>query len=51
MDNTNFDAALGYFYMREIVDFIRIYVANYDMEKLHQIRKKYLEEITRYFQA
>jgi hypothetical protein len=45
LENRNFDAAIGFVYMKEIVDFIRIY-ANTDISRLKHIREKYLEEIS-----
>lgn len=47
IDNSNFDAALGFIYLKEIMDFIRIYTKNPDINRLHGIRNKYLEEIKR----
>jgi hypothetical protein len=47
IDNSNFDAALGFIYLKEIMDFIRIYTKNPDIKRLQGIRNKYLEEIKR----
>ena len=45
LDNRNFDAALGFIYHKNILDLIRIYTKNPDVNRLLQIREKYLEEI------
>jgi hypothetical protein len=44
LENRNFDAAIGFVYLKEIMDFVRIYAAT-DVSRLKIIRKKYLEEI------
>jgi hypothetical protein len=49
IDNSNFDAALGSFYFRDIVEFIRIYAKNLDMERLMIIRNKYIDALEKYF--
>jgi hypothetical protein len=46
MENRNFDAALGWIYLKEMIDFVRIY-AKTDTERLKSIREKYLDEIHR----
>lgn len=45
MDNSNFDCALGFVYLKTIMEFVRIYAKNMDSTRLNQIRNKYLEEI------
>ena len=48
MDDSNFDAAQGLFYRRgSIVDVVRIYAHNIDLNKLEDIRSRYLKEISR----
>ncbi len=47
LDNSNFDAALAFVYLRNIVEFIRIYAKNPSLSRLQGIRDKYLEEIVR----
>ena len=49
IDYTNFDAALGAIYLRDLTDVIRIYAKDWDHEKLRQVRDKYLNEIQKYF--
>ena len=47
MGDSNFDAAQGLFYRRgNIVDLVRIY-ADIDINKLEDIRSRYLKEISR----
>lgn len=46
LENRNFDAAMGYVYLTEWFDFVRIY-ARMDPGRLRIIREKYLEEIDR----
>jgi hypothetical protein len=45
LDNSNFDCALGFIYLKTIMEFVRIYGKNIDTMRLQQIRNKYLEEI------
>jgi hypothetical protein len=45
MEFSNFDAAPGAVYFREILDVIRIYGKELDLDKLKQLRQKYLAEI------
>lgn len=45
LDNRNFDAALGFIYQKNIIDLVRIYTKNPNVNRLQQIREKYLEEI------
>ena len=46
MDLLQFDASIGFIYDHfKAVDMIRIYTENLDIEKLKQIRKKYIERI------
>jgi hypothetical protein len=45
LENRNFDAAIGFVYLKEIVDFVRIY-AKTDISRLRIIHEKYLEEIS-----
>jgi len=47
LDNSNFDAALAFVYLSNIVEFIRIYAKNPSLSRLQGIRDKYLEEIVR----
>ena len=44
LENRNFDAAIGFIYRKEIMDFVRIY-AKTELPRLTIIREKYLEEI------
>jgi hypothetical protein len=45
LDNSNFDCASGFIYLKTIMEFIRIYAKNQDIQRLQSIREKYLEEI------
>ncbi len=45
IDNNNFDAAIGFLYIRDIIDIIRIYEKNPGTERLVALRKHYLDEI------
>ena len=45
MDNSNFDCALGFVYLKTLMEFVRIYGKNMDSDRLRLIRNKYLEEI------
>jgi len=47
LDNSNFDAALAFVYLKSIVEFIRIYTKNPSISRLQSIRDKYLEEMVR----
>jgi len=47
LDNSNFDCASGYIYLKDMMEFVRIYVHNPDIERLKLIREKYLEEIAK----
>ena len=49
IDNNNFDAALGSFYLKDIVEFVRIYAVNLDIERLKIIRNKYVEALEKYY--
>ena len=46
LENRNFDAAMGFIYLKELLNFVRIY-AQTDINRLTIIREKYLEEIER----
>ncbi len=46
MDMLQFDASIGFIYDHfKAIDIIRIYAENLDIEKLKQIRSKYIERI------
>jgi len=47
LDNSNFDAAVGYFFMNDVTDFVRIYAQDPTMERLETIRQAYHDEISR----
>lgn len=47
MYNNNFDAALGYLYLRVLTEFVRIFDFNPGLERLSIIREKYMDEIKR----
>lgn len=45
LDNSNFDCASGYIYLKDMMEFVRVYIHNPDEGRLKQIRDKYIEEI------
>ncbi len=45
LDNSNFDAALGVIYLKEIMDVVRIYEKGMNVDFLKKLRDNYLEEI------
>ncbi len=47
LDDSNFDAALAVVYARKVYDLVRIYAQNVEVDRLEEIRKKYLEGIQR----
>ena len=47
IDSSNFDAAIGAIYTKDILDVVRIYAINISTEKLKMLREKYLQEIER----
>ena len=49
IDNNNFDAALGSFYLKEIVEFVRIYAKNLEIDRLKMIRGKYVDALQKFF--
>ncbi len=47
LDNSNFDCASGFIYLKNMMEFVRIYVHNPSPGRLRNIREKYLDEIAR----
>lgn len=47
MDNSDFDCASGHIYLKDMMEFVRIYINNPDMDRLKHIREKYLDEISK----
>jgi len=47
LDNSNFDCALGFLYLQDLKEIVRVYVLNPEMSRLKMIREKYLEEIAK----
>jgi hypothetical protein len=45
LDNSNFDAALGFVLLKQVIDFVRVYAQNPDLKRLQGIRNRYIEEI------
>ena len=45
LDNSNFDAASGFLYLKDMMEFVRIYARNPELVRLETIREKYLDEI------
>jgi hypothetical protein len=45
VEYSNFDAALGFFYINDVTDFVRIYAHEPTKERLESIRNQYLEEM------
>ena len=48
LDNLNFDAALGSIYLKEIIDVVRIFAKDMELNDLSMIRQQYLEELRKY---
>ncbi|MBN2611828.1 MAG: hypothetical protein JXB00_09765 [Bacteroidales bacterium] len=48
IDNNNFDAARAFIYLDGITDFVRVYLMHADIERLHEIRNCYHNEIKKY---
>lgn len=51
VEYSNFDAALGYFFMDDISDFVRIYAHEPTKDRLESIRNHYLDEMKKVFNA
>jgi hypothetical protein len=47
LDNSNFDCASGFIYLKDMMEFVRVYVHNPEIGRLKIIREKYLEEIVK----
>ena len=47
LENSNFDAAPGFIYLKNIMDFVRLYIKNPEVIRLQNVREKFLEEIHR----
>lgn len=47
LDNSNFDGASGFIYLRDMLEFVRIYAQDTDIVRLKAIREKYIEEIAK----
>jgi|WetSurSiteA1Bulk_404760.scaffolds.fasta_scaffold00034_10 hypothetical protein len=45
LDNSNFDCAAGYIFLRKILEVVRIYAPRANVDRLQQIRGKFLDEI------
>jgi hypothetical protein len=45
LDNSNFDAASGFVYQKELIELVRIYIKNSDTARLKAIQERYNEEI------
>jgi len=45
VDNSNFDCASGFIYLKTIMEFVRIYTRHSETNRLQLVREKYLEEI------
>jgi len=48
LDNLNFDGALGSIYLKDIVDVVRIFAKDIELENLSKIRQQYLDELRKY---
>lgn len=48
IDNRNYDAAKGFIFYERITDVVRIYCKNITIERLNDIRNRYLSEIKKY---
>jgi hypothetical protein len=47
MDNSNFDCAFGFVYLKYLMEFVRVYIKNPEISRLQLIREKYLDEISK----
>lgn len=47
LDNSNFDCASGFIYLKDMMEFVRVYMDNTNTSRLKQLREKYLEEIAK----
>lgn len=47
LDNSNFDCASGFIYLKTMIELVRIYTHHADISRLTMIREKFLEEIAR----
>lgn len=48
LDNLNFDGALGSIYLKDIIDVVRIFAKDMELEDLQVIRQQYLDELRKY---
>lgn len=48
VDNNNFDAALGAFYLRDVTDVVRIYSTGMGLDSLQKLKEIYSVEMLRY---
>ena len=48
LDNLNFDGALGSIYLKDIVDVVRIFAKDMELDDLSMIRQQYLDELRKY---
>jgi hypothetical protein len=47
LDNSNFDCASGFIYRKDMLEFVRVYARNPELERLRLIRQKYVEEVAK----
>lgn len=47
LDNSNFDCASGFIFLKNILELVRVYTPTADLNRLQLIREKFLEEIAR----
>jgi len=48
LDNLNFDGALGSIYLKDIIDVVRIFAKDMELDDLSMIRQQYLDELRKY---
>lgn len=47
--NKNYDAALGLFFIHKVIDVVRLYGKEMDIDYLKSLRNKYIQEIEKFF--
>ena len=48
LDNLNFDGALGSIFLKDIIDVVRIFAKDMELEDLSKIHQQYLDELRKY---
>jgi hypothetical protein len=48
VDDNNFDAAFGWFFVNGVIDFIRLYAKDLTLARVKDLQLRYREEIRKY---